>query len=266
MVLNGQPWTWVSGGGGNEAVLLLTGGSQVAESWFELMPRFERRFRVLAPNYPSVETMDDLVEGLRALLDAEGVARVHVVGSSMGGFVAQAFMSRHPDRVARLVLAETTVPQPSLAWRVQAVRRLAAIVPSGILKAYLRRRYNRSVASGTPARRAFLAAHLDHYFRHHGDPSLIANETSIITDFFRNYRRTVRQLRKHAGRILIVDAARDQVIGPDLRKAIRRSYRGAAVATLNGSQHAADLAHPRLWSALVLRFLSAGPQPTRAEA
>ncbi len=43
-------------------------------------------------------------EVLAALLDALGVARAHVVGSSMGGRIAWRFAAEHPDRVERLVL------------------------------------------------------------------------------------------------------------------------------------------------------------------
>ncbi len=53
-------------------------------------------------------TMADYADDAAALLDAVGFDRAHVVGISFGGMVAQHLAIRHPDRVARLVLACTS--------------------------------------------------------------------------------------------------------------------------------------------------------------
>ncbi|MEM8601473.1 MAG: alpha/beta fold hydrolase, partial [Bacteroidota bacterium] len=73
------------------------------------------------------------------LLDGLGIDRAHIVGASMGGFVAQAFAVRHPDRLDRLSLLCTSVglrgvlPDPSI---------LAAMVQrDGNVEAHVRRAY-----------------------------------------------------------------------------------------------------------------------------
>jgi pimeloyl-ACP methyl ester carboxylesterase len=52
-------------------------------------------------------TMEDMAGDARAVLDALGLARAHVVGTSMGGMIAQALALDHPQRVDRLVLMAT---------------------------------------------------------------------------------------------------------------------------------------------------------------
>jgi len=53
-------------------------------------------------------TMADYTDDAVALLDALGVERVHVVGISFGGMVAQHMAVRYGDRVGRLVLCCTS--------------------------------------------------------------------------------------------------------------------------------------------------------------
>jgi pimeloyl-ACP methyl ester carboxylesterase len=53
------------------------------------------------------------VEDLVAVLDARGLEQVHVMGMSMGGFVAVELAHRHPDRVKSLVLVDGGFPLPT---------------------------------------------------------------------------------------------------------------------------------------------------------
>ena len=57
-------------------------------------------------------TMDLLAEDVVALLTALEVRRVHFVGLSLGGFIAQALALAHPSVVASLVLCDTACHMP----------------------------------------------------------------------------------------------------------------------------------------------------------
>ncbi|WP_238439535.1 alpha/beta fold hydrolase [Microbacterium sp. JZ31] len=61
-----------------------------------------------ADRYDTRQFATDVV----AILDAEGIARAHVVGHSMGGRVAQWLAVDAPDRVDRLVLVSTSAGEP----------------------------------------------------------------------------------------------------------------------------------------------------------
>jgi 3-oxoadipate enol-lactonase len=57
---------------------------------------------------PGPYTTQELAEDARAVLDAAGFGRAHVVAASLGGMAAQELALAHPQRVDRLVLACTT--------------------------------------------------------------------------------------------------------------------------------------------------------------
>ena len=47
-------------------------------------------------------TLDDMAEDARGVLRALGVAKAHVVGTSMGGMIAQLMAAKYPDRILSL--------------------------------------------------------------------------------------------------------------------------------------------------------------------
>jgi pimeloyl-ACP methyl ester carboxylesterase len=62
-------------------------------------------------------TLDDMAADTVGLLDALGVERVHLVGASMGGMIAQNIAALHPQRVASLtsIMSSTGNPNPRVA-------------------------------------------------------------------------------------------------------------------------------------------------------
>ncbi|WP_308257715.1 alpha/beta fold hydrolase [Pseudonocardia lacus] len=99
--------------------------------WRGQLTRFASR-RSIAPDLRgygastgAVEGWSDLADDLVDLLDAVRVPRAVVVGLSMGGQIALDLAVRHPDRVAGLLLADTTAAaEPDVAGRRAAADRL----------------------------------------------------------------------------------------------------------------------------------------------
>jgi pimeloyl-ACP methyl ester carboxylesterase len=52
--------------------------------------------------------IDDMADDLNQLLDFLTVKNAHILGFSMGGFIAQSFATRYPDKVQSLILAGTS--------------------------------------------------------------------------------------------------------------------------------------------------------------
>lgn len=107
----------LEGGGasGEDPVVLLHGGNSVAAAFQPLLGELARTRRVYAPDRPGcgltypfsyrgVDVRRHAVTFLRDVLDGLGLARVPLVGSSMGGYWSLCFALAHPERVSRLVL------------------------------------------------------------------------------------------------------------------------------------------------------------------
>src|SRR5689334_10284535 len=71
-------WVYIACGQGKEALLILPGGTRAGYP-FWIVPDFEQAYRIIMPVYPPVATLTELSEGLAAILQAEGIERVHVL-------------------------------------------------------------------------------------------------------------------------------------------------------------------------------------------
>ena len=101
-------------GSGDQTIVLLNGTSGHIEAWTHNIRALASNYRVIGYDYPghgySTLTKDDLEipdyeSHLIDLLDVLGLDRVHLVGESLGGWIAIKFALRHPERVRTLVLS-----------------------------------------------------------------------------------------------------------------------------------------------------------------
>ena len=98
-------------------ILLLTGLAAKRLGWAHQLDAFGREYRTIAIDHRDIGDSDpynapyttaDQADDAAAVLRALGVNRAHVVGISMGGFVALELALRYPALVERLVLVSTS--------------------------------------------------------------------------------------------------------------------------------------------------------------
>ncbi|MGH9207033.1 MAG: alpha/beta fold hydrolase [Acidimicrobiales bacterium] len=96
--------------GDGPAVVLVCGCGQAAVAWhlglvavlvdagYQVVT-FDNRGVAPSSSPPAPYSIDDLVEDTLGLIDHLGLARVHMAGYSMGGWVAETTAIRHPERL-----------------------------------------------------------------------------------------------------------------------------------------------------------------------
>jgi pimeloyl-ACP methyl ester carboxylesterase len=106
-------------GGDGPPLLLVHGWPQTWYAWRLVMPALARDFAVVVPDQRgcglSGKPQDGydtgtLAADLVALMDALGHRRFAVAGHDTGMWIGYALAADHPDRVARLAVAETPLP------------------------------------------------------------------------------------------------------------------------------------------------------------
>jgi 3-oxoadipate enol-lactonase len=123
---------------GEGPVLLLIGGLGFGRwAWFRQVPAFSRHFRTITFDARGERDLEggvgDLVADVVALLEHLRVKKAHVLGTSLGGFVAQELALARPDLVDRLVLVGTSYgrggPETMTAWALADMVGLPSLNP-----------------------------------------------------------------------------------------------------------------------------------------
>jgi pimeloyl-ACP methyl ester carboxylesterase len=102
--------------GKGEPLVMICGMTGNVDGFFMHIPIFSREYRVVAfdprgagrtdaPDIPYTTEM--MADDLAGLLDTIGIESAHILGTSMGGMIAQYFALRYPKRVRSLILACT---------------------------------------------------------------------------------------------------------------------------------------------------------------
>lgn len=104
-------------------VLLIEGLGYASWMWWKQVPALSKSFKVVAfdnrgvgsTDKPDTEyTVKIMADDAAALLRALGIERAHILGVSLGGFIAQQLALDYPELVDRLVLWSTAFGGPNM--------------------------------------------------------------------------------------------------------------------------------------------------------
>lgn len=170
-VHDGVRLVWEETGEG-DAVLLIHGLGYDRRGWGPALDILADRFRVVTFDNRGVGESDappgpystaEMAADAKAVLDDAGVGQAHVVGTSLGGMIAQEFASRYPERVGSLVLNATTpAGAEAFAMPERSVERFAAFADDPSLE-NLRGLVENSLSDWTVASRPQLVEQIFRY-------------------------------------------------------------------------------------------------------
>jgi pimeloyl-ACP methyl ester carboxylesterase len=127
-------------------VVLLHAFPLSSAMWLEQRNDLADAFRIITPDLRGFggsqlgydePSLDHVADDVAALLDTLALDRVVLGGLSMGGYAAMAFLRRHGDRVAGLVLADTKASADAEAARANRHRIADALDESGTTQVLL---------------------------------------------------------------------------------------------------------------------------------
>jgi 3-oxoadipate enol-lactonase len=267
--------SWVSAGttldyqieGEGLPLLMLMGLGCPGEGWRPQIDALRGRFRTIAPDqrgsgrtaaWRRPIRVPELARDALRLLDPLGLARVHLIGVSMGGMVALEVAGRWPERVERLVLgaaplaADSQVRLTTLGIAKQA----ALALPRGGLRAArdaVEAAWRPLVFNGQLAGEA--KRFVDDQMAAFDDPKASYGVTAqAAAVFFHDASRWARRIRAPT---LIIAGSDDRMIPSASVCRAAEAIKGSRLVYLEGAPHGFNVTHADVFNRLVCDFLTA---------
>ena len=237
-------------GGGEPPVLLLHGWTWTADlNWWPAYEPLGRHRPVIALDHrdhgrsmrnEGPFRLEDAADDAAALLDELGVERVIVCGYSMGGPIALLFAERHPEKVAGMVLAATTLDFSSGSWLATARWRLMPLLGAVIRWGHFERvvaAYLRWTADQDPDFAPYRAWAAGEWRRQSAKDIVQGGEAMAGFDM----RERAAALRRYPSAVVLT--SHDQLVEP-WRQRVMAEALGAEVVEVDGD-HFANLEDPK---------------------
>ena len=252
-------------GSGDEALVLLHGIGGRADVWQPQLEAFSSRYRVIAwymPGYGGSQPLPEmtfaaLADALEVLLDSLNTKRIHLVGHSMGGMVAQEFLRHRAARLTSVCLYATNpgIARPETPEAAEAARARA--------EEFFRRRMG-PIDAGM-AMREMAASLLDRLLAANAPESArIAAVDSVSAVPPDVYRAAMRCFLSFDGTdviasisvpTLVIAGSEDVTMPPSVVEAMARQIPSAQYEVISGVGHLANLENPPAFNRVIRDFL-----------
>lgn len=243
--------------GAGEPLILIHGLGMSSALWVHQQPEFATRFRTLAvdlrgfgksdkPATPGAYAIEMLARDIAEVADTLALGPYHVLGTSMGGFVAQALALDRPDLCCSLVLCHTG-PRMSIPADILQ-QRLSALSKSP-MEAYAPLVVEQALAGGA-----------DQALRQWVFDMVVNNDkrayTQVLMEGLADFDVTDR-VAAIGIPTLVVIGAQDRVIPPTEGRELARLISGARLVEIEDVGHLSYAERPDVFNTAVLNFLEA---------
>ncbi|REK23880.1 MAG: alpha/beta fold hydrolase [Actinobacteria bacterium] len=244
--------------GSGSPLLLIHGLGYARWGWEPLVPLLAEHFLVISFDNRGIGESDvpdgpytagDMAGDALAVLDAANVTRAHVVGTSLGGMIAQELAIETPARVDRLVLLSTTpgaslghpMPQETIALLEEA----SSLEPAVALKKFVEN------ALGTNPDTETVEQILEHRLSNPQDPGGWAAQAHAGTTY--DGKDGVHLISNPT---LVMTGTEDRVVDPANSQVLADSIPEATLETVEGGGHLFFWEYPEQTAITITGFLS----------
>jgi abhydrolase domain-containing protein 6 len=259
-----------SEGGQDEPVVLLHGFGASADSWNRFAKPLTKRYHVIAPDQPGWGASTRIesasygypaqLDRLHEFLSALGLKRVHLVGHSMGGFIASAYAARYPGEVITLgLIAPHGMVEPEQSELFRNVAK-----GDNWLVATSYQEFDR-LLNNVFARRPYAPKAVVRYLADHAIRNA-AKSAKIFAEMQTNNPPLAELLPKIEAPTLIVWGDQDRVLHVSCADLFHKGIKNSELMIIPGSGHMPLIENARECATTWLKFVEKAQQSAGAAA
>lgn len=245
--LNGRDWGLIRVGVAGPALVLLPGTLGRADIFWQQLDALEGSARVMAMSYPAGGGIADWADDIALAMDAAGFAGATVLGSSLGGYVAQYLAATRADMVGGLVAANT-LPGTTGIDRIPPYSLDLEATPIGDLRAGFEGGLKQWAVAGHPY------AELAGLLLQEVAGRIPEGEMRARLQALKTAPPLPAQTLPNA-RISTVESDDDHLIAPPVRAALRAALQPGRAFRFRAASHFPYVTRPDAYSALLREVL-----------
>jgi pimeloyl-ACP methyl ester carboxylesterase len=236
MQWKGAEWRYTVSGNGDRFVLAIL--SNIAGHLFAipLVEEFRDTFTTIALSVPPIKVFSETAEGLKLLLDSEGIHTCHAIGHSNGGVYLQNLTACYPGLVDKIVFSHSlTSMDRNDAYTTNAsevkmykfMREILKVLPVSILTFVMGRTVLKKLRlqSGQVDTKRLIALCKEDMKRITKQDFLTMAD--CMEDFLFNHIFTPDPYLSNPQNVLIIDSSTDRIANPMQRKQMLKLCPGA---------------------------------------
>jgi 3-oxoadipate enol-lactonase len=196
-----------------------------------------------------VFSLDDMADDVHAVITKLGHDQIVLGGLSMGGYIAFAYMRRHPATVRGLVLADTRpgVDTPEALEKRQAmIKDVLANGTRAVARSFPRAAVSTATAEGHPE----LLERMRVWIQDTAPTSIAGAQRALATRA--DSTATLSAIRVPT---LVIVGEEDAITPPSEAEAMAAAIPGAQLVRIPGAGHLANLEQPEAFNAAVRTFM-----------
>jgi pimeloyl-ACP methyl ester carboxylesterase len=268
LLLGGHGYHWeLYGTGERETVCLFNGLAMSTKNWLSFLPELTGDRDVLLYDYLGQGASDDAAlpgapisafgDALAAILDTAGIAKVHAVGVSYGGFVAAEFARRHPARVCTLTLSGILLTKETLFSIYQDLSLRFYAGGPALFDLYTRYLYEKIFGEEFVARVGEKLETMRRGFhdRYAGRIEALVRLTEAQDPFFAALEENAASFAAIPCPVLVLAGAEDRAIPREQQRKIPSVIPHAVYEEIAGAGHVVYLEKPEIFWPRLRRFL-----------
>ena len=246
--------------GKGRPVLLIAGLGSDISSWAGAINKLAARFKVIAfdnrgtgrSEIPDRRyTVHQMANDAIRLLDYLKIKKTHIIGHSMGGYIAQDLAINHPERVDKLIL-ESTSSVSSERNNALFLDFYKELKRGKNLEAWIRRWTYWLFSKKCLARKAFIEAFVKNGANYpYSQPAKgFKGQIDAIASF-----DTRKRLRRIKAKTFIIEGKEDILILPEEAEALAKKISGSIFQSVKDTAHCIHIENLDLFVKAVMKFL-----------
>lgn len=242
----GKEWQYLLSGQGNYTLVFLPGIIGKKAVYFKYLETLADHYKVIALDYPIVESLEELVLGIHKIIQYETVDKVILFGQDFGGIVGQLMVEQYPEEIDALILMNSStnsidVPKKNAKRNVTSLKRFLSMTKGNGYNTFrkkLKKRMSQGIMDAGVKNPAAWAPFYQQLLEDTTRGEMISCHYCAMM-FWKEHRFTEESFINYEGSVLIIESEVDKFNKLDEIKILKKMFNNHSVLEIKGSRNMA---------------------------